>query len=504
MLTSRHIPCAAVLSIGLIASFSSPLITFAADTDVDLEWQENTESDLAGYRVYEGTKSGVYGAPDEVEKAHHHKSGLDPTKKHYFAVTAIDDSGNESNPSGEVSMPASTTTNTLSVSIVGNGKVSSNPTEIECTSSCDASFEQGQSVTLAAAPQTGSTFSQWTGACSGSGSCQVTMDSAKSVTATFLSESAGPPVPPLPVTRINFQPNSAQTPSGFLKDDGSAFNSTKGYGWSTSVSTRDRNRLKDQSLDTFIHFDQGTTATWQYNLANGDYLVSLASGDPSYPQGPHHVKVEGITAINNVTTAANKFITVPTFPVTVADGNLTVVLTRQSGKKTILNYLSITPVASNPVPPKDKQSISINFQPSGAPIPENFLKDDGSLYSSERGYGWNRAITHRTKDRNINSDQRLDTFIYSYKKSPLVTWAHDLPNGDYLITIASGDPEAKRGPHHISIEGQDVIQNVSTQKNEFLTITDFPVTVSDEQLSIDLETDGNHVMLNYVVITPMP
>jgi hypothetical protein len=40
-------------------------------------------------------------------------------------------------------------------------------------------------VTVTPSADTGSTFTGWSGACTGSGSCVVTMDATKSVTATF-------------------------------------------------------------------------------------------------------------------------------------------------------------------------------------------------------------------------------------------------------------------------------------------------------------------------------
>ena len=43
----------------------------------------------------------------------------------------------------------------------------------------------GSSVTLTPTPGTGWLFSGWSGACTGSGSCAVTMSSAKSVSASF-------------------------------------------------------------------------------------------------------------------------------------------------------------------------------------------------------------------------------------------------------------------------------------------------------------------------------
>ncbi len=83
----------------------------------------------------------------------------------------------------------------LNVTTVGSGKVTSNPAGIDCGATCIASFIpkvcQGscvETVTLTATPTAGSSFTGWGGACSGTALiCTVTMDAAKSVTATFIS-----------------------------------------------------------------------------------------------------------------------------------------------------------------------------------------------------------------------------------------------------------------------------------------------------------------------------
>jgi hypothetical protein len=67
----------------------------------------------------------------------------------------------------------------------GSGRVTSSPSGIDCGSACSAAFNFGTQVTLTAAAGSGSTFSGWSGDCSGIGSCLVTMDAARSVTANF-------------------------------------------------------------------------------------------------------------------------------------------------------------------------------------------------------------------------------------------------------------------------------------------------------------------------------
>jgi hypothetical protein len=74
---------------------------------------------------------------------------------------------------------------TLSVSVSGSGTVTSSPSGINCGSTCSANFAGGSQVTLTATPVSDGSFSGWGGACSGTGSCVVTMNSAQSVTATF-------------------------------------------------------------------------------------------------------------------------------------------------------------------------------------------------------------------------------------------------------------------------------------------------------------------------------
>lgn len=88
---------------------------------------------------------------------------------------------------GLFTVNATTQTFTLTVNKVGSGSgtVTSSPAAINCGSTCSASFSQGTSVKLTATPLSGSTFSGWSGACTGTGTCNVTMDSNKTVTATF-------------------------------------------------------------------------------------------------------------------------------------------------------------------------------------------------------------------------------------------------------------------------------------------------------------------------------
>jgi probable HAF family extracellular repeat protein len=73
----------------------------------------------------------------------------------------------------------------VSRSGLGTGTVTSTPSGIDCGSTCSASFPSGTEVTLTATPGANTVFAGWTGACSGTGSCVVTMSAAASVGARF-------------------------------------------------------------------------------------------------------------------------------------------------------------------------------------------------------------------------------------------------------------------------------------------------------------------------------
>ncbi|NUM43532.1 MAG: hypothetical protein HUU38_02415 [Anaerolineales bacterium] len=67
----------------------------------------------------------------------------------------------------------------------GLGTVTSNPTGIDCGADCSETFAYGTVVTLTAVADPSSTFTGWSGACSGTGDCVVTMTNTTDVMATF-------------------------------------------------------------------------------------------------------------------------------------------------------------------------------------------------------------------------------------------------------------------------------------------------------------------------------
>ena len=89
----------------LLASLMLVSTALAQDATVKVSWDANSEGDLAGYKVYYGQASGNYSqVVDLGNKTTVDVKNLTRGRTYYFAVTAYDQSGNESGFSTEVSI----------------------------------------------------------------------------------------------------------------------------------------------------------------------------------------------------------------------------------------------------------------------------------------------------------------------------------------------------------------------------------------------------------------
>ena len=137
------------------------------------------------------------GASDETLHAVEAElSGLTPGTEYCAALVALG-----SGPSHADGTQMTFTTPQLprlEVTISGTGSGSVSGAGISCPGTCGASYANGTHVTLTAAPAAGSTFSGWSGACSGTGPCEVVMNANAHVGAGFAANptAPAPPTPP--------------------------------------------------------------------------------------------------------------------------------------------------------------------------------------------------------------------------------------------------------------------------------------------------------------------
>ena len=197
---------------------------------------------------------------------------------------------------------------TVAIDGTGSGTVSSSPAGISCGSDCSSLFGTGTSVNLTATPDANSTFTGWSGACTGMGACSVTVDSAKNVTAAFSQ---------LPPTV------SITSPSG---------------------STKNNRPLLQYTLSS------GTAVV----KVNG-VIVSTVSGDnlDALPDGPYTVHVEATNA-GGTGFADSSFVIDTVAPVLMVNpvtsptktASLTLTGTREAGA-TVLRSMTAPVVASS-------------------------------------------------------------------------------------------------------------------------------------------------------------
>ena len=154
---------------------------------------------------------------------------------------------------------------------------------------------------------------------------------------------------------------------------------------------------------------------------------------------------------------------------------------------------------------------NINFQPEGAVIPNGYLGDFGLGYSATRGYGWVTPesldnstptpvdLSGTARDRNLNSDQRLDTLIHMQLSQP-GAWEYELDNGSYEVTVGVGDPRYLNSSHTINIEGVETIANFQPSNAQRSATGTATVEVTDGKLTVDA-IGGNNTKLNYIEIS---
>ncbi|HIJ81526.1 MAG TPA: DUF1566 domain-containing protein [Desulfuromonadales bacterium] len=116
----------------------------------------------------------------------------------YDIMTAYTDTMNRNNNTTATIWPVCAGNFTLNLTTSGNGSGSvatSNGSVSLNGTNGSISYTYCQTITLTATPTSGSSFAGWSGDCSGSSSCTLTMDKARNVTAKFDKGGNGSPTP---------------------------------------------------------------------------------------------------------------------------------------------------------------------------------------------------------------------------------------------------------------------------------------------------------------------
>ena len=121
--------------------------------------------------------------------------------------------------------------------------------------------------------------------------------------------------------RFDFGTGASPVESGYTEvHHATAYAAATGYGWSdtTGLDSRDRGAPDDLKRD-FVFDD--VDHTFQVDVTNGDYKVTVIMGDNDFQHDNQDVYAEGILVIEGLDNAVGEFIE-RVFYITVADGQL--------------------------------------------------------------------------------------------------------------------------------------------------------------------------------------
>ncbi len=186
-----------------------------------------------------------------------------------------------------------------------------------------------------------------------------------------------------------------------------------------------------------------------------------------------------------------------------------------SGNKAVSDAVSATPQAT-----KTAIDIKVNFQSETAPVPTGYVRDYGQAYAARTGadqgtglsYGWvvpgsdtPLNLVGNGRDRNLVSDQRLDTMMhmqYTGTSGVAATgaWEIEVPNDSYTVKVSVGDA----GPyydsiHQVSFEGQVALAAFAPDSSHRFASATRTVNVTDGKLTIDAQ-GGTNTKIDYVTI----
>jgi fibronectin type 3 domain-containing protein len=109
---------------------------------------------------------------------------------------------------------------------------------------------------------------------------------------------------------------------------------------------------------------------------------------------------------------------------------------------------------------------------------------EGTSYSAAQGYGWQSGTVSSRDD----TTPGLTTIQRGYDYTKAATFAVDLANGTYNVTVTMGDAGWMHDQQGVFLQGTQV-DSVTTQVGQFYTHT-YVVAVTNGQLTLKLQDLG--------------
>ncbi|OHA17483.1 MAG: hypothetical protein A3G52_04585 [Candidatus Taylorbacteria bacterium RIFCSPLOWO2_12_FULL_43_20] len=216
----------------------------------------------------------------------------------------------------------------LKINKTGNGTV--NGSGVSCTLSiCNTTHNEGTSLTLTSSPSSGYSFSGWSGACSGTGSCGLTMNSDKTVNVVFTKN-------PTPEIVIEQEPETppSQVVNPVVPVEVGSQEGTEWYVSPSGSVSGEGTASKPWDLRTALC--GGRPFYLVDGVCSSNHVVKVKPGDTIWLRGGNYT--EGVSGewqnnysiISTLTGSSGKYITVRQYPGERAALNIRTLLVKGS------------------------------------------------------------------------------------------------------------------------------------------------------------------------------
>lgn len=342
---------------------------------------------------------------------------------------------------------------TVSKAGTGSGTVASNPIGINCGADCSENYNSNTSVTLSAAPANGSTFTGWNGACTGTGSCVVSMTAAKSVTATFA------------LGTYSLTVSKTGTGSGTVTSSPAGINCgsdcSEAYSYNTSVTLT---AVPSSAGSVFTGWSGGSCSgagTCIVTMAVARSVTANFAALPTVSMNSTTANLTNISSIPVTITFSSSVTGFMASDITTSNGSVSNFA--GSGTSYTFNLL-----------PSANGLVTVNI-PAGA-AQDTFGNNNLASSQFSRTYDTIPPVTSITSHPASLDNDSTPTFAFSGDDgagSGAGSYLCKMDAGDYVVCATPfTSPELSDGPHTFQVKAIDRASNEDTTSESYTWILD--------------------------------
>lgn len=277
---------------------------------------------------------------------------------------------------------------------------------------------------------------------------------------------------------INFQPETADIPEGYIPDYGDELGERESgltYGWidGDNEETRERETDPDLRRDTLIHMDHDTAVNeeWEIELPDGFYNVTLVMGDPDYDDSNHSVRIGDTLLVDEEGVGGSNFVTHEA-TIEVTDGTLRIV---GEGENEKLAYIDIE--TADP-PDADPAFFEVTIDDTNSPVTEGDTLEVTATIENTGDLDDTQDVTLSIDGSEVDSQEL--SIDGGDDETILLEWETQAGDaGEYTATVESEDDDDTAT---VTVQEPD-------QPFFDVTITDAPEQV----------TEGDEVVVEYTI-----